>query len=282
MEISCFGGTFASDKKKKGFYEPQFETRAAKKRRLWKKKEKMKSWCLNIASIAIKQWATARCVNFWIRRWENFRWRVWLATDVAYVIGILIKQLDKELGTCHDNEMTRSLFIVPSFRLTYRRFVWMLEGWEGVEKSLDNDCLRTRGQTQPRLGRDATASAPRCDRVCTEARSHAGLGSPRVSRARFVDKPTIHALHGGAERGVGLRFQNMGAVQLVNWFLKIWVVVLFCSSYKLGERHPLLPVFSCRCKKKLIVSRQPIFTNLKSNTMKNSAKVHEILKTCKP
>ena len=97
----------------------------------------------------------------------------------------------------------------------------MLEGWEGVEKSLDNDCLRTRGQTQPRLGRDAIASAPRCDRVCTEARSHAGLGSPRVSRARFVDKPTIHALHGGAERGVGLRFQNMGAVQLVNWFSKI-------------------------------------------------------------
>jgi hypothetical protein len=34
LEISCFGGTFASDKKKKGFYEPQFETRAAKKRRL--------------------------------------------------------------------------------------------------------------------------------------------------------------------------------------------------------------------------------------------------------
>lgn len=210
LEISCFGGTFASDKKKKGFYEPQFETRAAKKRRLWKKKEKMKSWCLNIASIAIKQWATARCVNFWIRRWENFRWRVWLATDVAYVIGILIKQLDKELGTCHGNEMTRSLFIVPSFRLIAASFECWKVGRGG--KSLDNDCLRTRGQTQPRLGRDATASAPRCDRVCTEARSHAGLGSPRVSRARFVDKPTIHALHGGAERGVGLRFQNMGAV----------------------------------------------------------------------
>lgn len=239
----------------------------------------MKSWCLNIALIAIKQWATARCVNFWIRRWENFRWRVWLATDVAYVIGILIKQLDKELGTCHGNEMTRSLFIVPSFRLITAPF----ECWKvGRGESLDNDCLRTRGQTQPRLGRDATASAPRCDRVCTEARSHAGLGSPRVTRARFVDKPTIHALHGGAERGVGLRFQNMGVVQLVNWFSKIWVVVLFCFSYKPGERHPPLPFFLCRCKKKLIVSRQPIFTNLKSNTMKNSAKVHEILKTCKP
>lgn len=168
LEISCFGGTFASDKKKKGFYEPQFETRAAKKRRLWKKKEKMKSWCLNIASIAIKQWATARCVNFWIRRWENFRWRVWLATDVAYVIGILIKQLDKELGTCHDNEMTRSLFIVPSFRLTYRRFVWMLEGWEGWKKAwimivCARGARRNRvwDEMQPHLHRDATASAPR-------------------------------------------------------------------------------------------------------------------------
>lgn len=139
-----------------------------KKRRLWKKKEKMKSWCLNIASIAIKQWATARCVNFWIRRWENFRWRVWLATDVAYVIGILIKQLDKELGTCHDNEMTRSLFIVPSFRLTYRRFVWMLEGWEGWKKAwimivCARGARRNRvwDEMQPHLHRDATASAPR-------------------------------------------------------------------------------------------------------------------------
>lgn len=154
-----------------------------------------------------------------------------------------------------------------TFLPSYSRFVWMLEGWEGWKKAwIMIVCAR----------------GARRDRVCTEARSHAGLGSPRVSRARFVDKPTIHALHGGAERGVGLRFQNMGAVQLVNWFSKIWVVVLFCSSYKPGERHPLLPVFSCRCKKKLIVSRQPIFTNLKSNTMKNSAKVHEILKTCKP
>ena len=156
------------------------------------------------------------------------------------------------------------LLYLPSFRLIAASF----ECWKGWKKAwIMIVCAR----------------GARCNRVCTEARSHAGLGSPRVSRARFVDKPTIHALHGGAEqRGVGLRFQNMGAVQLVNWFSKIWVVVLFCSSYKPGERHPPLPVFSCRCKKKLIVSRQPIFTNLKSNTMKNSAKVHEILKTCKP
>lgn len=103
--------------------------------------------------------------------------------------------MDKELGTCHGNEMTRSLFIVPSFRLIAASFeCWKVgRGWKKAWIMI----------------------------VCTEARSHAGLGSPRVSRARFVDKPTIHALHGGAERGVGLRFQNMGAVQLVNWFLKI-------------------------------------------------------------
>lgn len=167
LEISCFGGTFASDKKKKGFYEPQFETRAAKKRRLWKKKEKMKSWCLNIASIAIKQWVTARCVNFWIRRWENFRWRVWLAADVAYVIGILIKQLDKELGTCHDNEMTRSLFIVPSFRLIAASFeCWKVgRGWKKAWMMIvcARGARRNRvwGEMQPHLHRDATASAPR-------------------------------------------------------------------------------------------------------------------------
>ena len=33
--------------------------------------------------------------------------------------------------------------------------------------------------------------------------------------------------------------------------------------------------------KKLIVSRQPIFTNLKSNTMKNSAKVRLMRLLCK-
>lgn len=57
---------------------------------------------------------------------------VWLATDVAYVIGILIKQLDKELGTCHGNEMTRSLFIVPSFRLIAASFeCWKVgRGWK--------------------------------------------------------------------------------------------------------------------------------------------------------
>ena len=33
--------------------------------------------------------------------------------------------------------------------------------------------------------------------------------------------------------------------------------------------------------KKLIVSRQPIFTNLKSNTMKNSAKVRLMRLPCK-
>ena len=69
---------------------------------------------------------------------------------------------------------------------------------------------RVWGEMQPRLGRDAGASGSRCGRVWGKARSHAGAGSPRVSRAWFVDKPTIHALHGGAECGVGLRFQNMG------------------------------------------------------------------------
>ena len=38
---------------------------------------------------------------------------------------------------------------------------------------------------------------------------------------------------------------------------------------------------SSRYKKKLIVSRQPIFTNLKSNTMKNSAKVRLMRLLCK-
>lgn len=138
-----------------------------KKRRLWKKKEKMKSWCLNIASIAIKQWATARCVNFWIRRWENFRWRVWLATDVAYVIGILIKQLDKELGTCHGNEMTCSLFIVPSFRFIGASFeCWKVRrGWKKAWIMIvcARGARRNRvwDEMQPHLHRDATASAPR-------------------------------------------------------------------------------------------------------------------------
>lgn len=73
-----------------------------------------------------------------------------------------------------------------------------------------------------RLGRDAGASGARHVRTRERVRQGAvGHGSSRGSGARFVDKPTIHALHGGAERGVGLRFQNMGAVQLVNWFLKI-------------------------------------------------------------
>lgn len=40
LENSCFGGTFASDKKKKGFYEPQFETRAAKKKTIMKEERK--------------------------------------------------------------------------------------------------------------------------------------------------------------------------------------------------------------------------------------------------
>lgn len=40
LEISCFGVTFASDKKKKGFYEPQFETRAAKKDDYERRKKK--------------------------------------------------------------------------------------------------------------------------------------------------------------------------------------------------------------------------------------------------
>ena len=35
-------------------------------------------------------------------------------------------------------------------------------------------------------------------------------------------------------------------------------------------------------QKKLIVSRQPIFTNLKSNTMKNIANVRVFRTLCKP
>ena len=34
--------------------------------------------------------------------------------------------------------------------------------------------------------------------------------------------------------------------------------------------------------KKLIVSRQPIFTNLKSNTMKNIANIRGFFESCKP
>lgn len=41
-------------------------------------------------------------------------------------------------------------------------------------------------------------------------------------------------------------------------------------------------IFSCCYKKeKLIVSRQPIFTNLKSNTMKNIANIRTYLILCK-
>lgn len=58
-------------------------------------------------------------------------------------------------------------------------------------------------EVRARLGRDVGASGAR--HVRTRGRVRQGS----VGHG-FVDKPTIHVLHGGAECGVGLRFQNMG------------------------------------------------------------------------
>ena len=53
------------------------------------------------------------------------------------------------------------------------------------------------------------------------------------------------------------------------------------ANKKEGLRLQPQEVSKLMHKKKLIVSRQPIFTNLKSNTMKNNAKVHLPPRICK-
>lgn len=128
-------------------------------------------------------------------------------------------------------------------------------------------------EVRARLGRDAGASGAR------HVRTRERVRQELVGHGSSTSQPYTSCM-AGQNVVSDCDFKRWGLCSL-SWFSKKWVVVLFCSSYKSGERHPAAPCFSCRCKKKLIVSRQPIFTNLKSNTMKNSAKVHEILKTCK-
>ena len=59
-----------------------------------------------------------------------------------------------------------------------------------------------------------SARGPRRNRIWGEARSHAGAGSPRVSGARFVDKPTIHVLHGGGDVVLDCDFKIRGLCSL--------------------------------------------------------------------
>lgn len=66
-----------------------------------------------------------------------------------------------------------------------------------------------------RLGRDAGASGARHVRTRERVRQGAvGHGSSRGSGARFVDKPTIHVLHGGGDVALDCDFKIWGLCSL--------------------------------------------------------------------